>query len=216
MAQNQNDPGGKAGLKVELDLDDAPFLDEEEEEQAAAPPPEEEAAAPPVTAPLPATEPAPANKKKKLILAGIGGVVIIIVGVVANVFLFSGKTDAPPPPPPPVADVTETPPPPPPPQEFVMAWEPFWVEMKDTEGASQFLTIKFSVPTKNPIVFAEMNGRKLIIRDALFYYLRKQPILSLSDEAKVTALKDDLLTVINERLGSGKVSEILIEDYLLQ
>ncbi|MCC8193909.1 MAG: flagellar basal body-associated FliL family protein, partial [Deltaproteobacteria bacterium] len=100
--------------------------------------------------------------------------------------------------------------------QFTMQWEPFWVELKDTEGNSRFLTLTFSVPTDNPVLFGEMNGKKLVLRDALFYYLRNQPILSLRDETRVQAFKSDLMTVMNEHLGSGKVSEILIQDYIVQ
>jgi flagellar FliL protein len=140
--------------------------------------------------------------------------VLLVAAICVNVFLFS-----------------ETPPPAPEPEKVLAApkplpeapvplhllqWEPFWIELKDTEGAIRFLTLKFSVPTDNPSLFAEMNGKKLILRDALFYYLRNQPIISLTDEAKVQAFKGDLLTVMNEHLGSGKVSELLIQDYLVQ
>ena len=217
MAQNGKTSGEKGQLKVELDLDDAPFLDDEPEEDTEASAGADEPAAassePEIIA-VPA--PAPDNKKKKLIMAGAGGLIIVILAVVVNVFLFSGDTPPPPPPEPPKEDQAKTPPPPPPVQEYMMQWEPFWVELKDTEGASRFLTIKFSIPTTNPIVFAEMNGKKLILRDALFYYLRNQPIISLSDEAKATELKSELLTTINEHLGSGKVNDILIQDYLLK
>lgn len=212
MAQ-ENGTDKKAQFKVELDLDDAPFLEDEPEKEEKAAPAAKKAASP--AEPAPSATPAPklSARKKKLIIAGAGGAGIIVLAVLAGVFLFSGKAEPPPPP-----EITEehAKAPPPPAQEYTMQWEPFWVEMKDTEGATRFLTIKFTVPTTNPIVFAEMNARKLVLRDALFYYLRQQPALSLSDAAKAAALKSDLLTVINEHLASGKVSDILIQDYLLQ
>lgn len=220
MAQDEKSPGGKAQLKVELDLDDAPFLDDdpEEAEKPAAVTGKADAPAQLNTTSVP--EAKPGNKKKKLLIAGVGGAVTIVLAVVVSVFLFfGGDTPLPPPPPPPEPTVEEqakTPPSPPPVQEYIMQWEPFWVELKDTEGASRFLTITFSTPTTNQVLLAEMNGKKYILRDALFYYLRNQPIISLSDEEKATTLKSDLLTVLNEHLGSGKVNDILIQEYLLQ
>jgi flagellar FliL protein len=209
------------GAKVELDLDDAPFL--EEDEPAPAPEPAKETAAGPEKAPsAPAVSPSLKDRlladKKKLIMAGAAAAVLLIAGICVNVFLFSGEKPPPPPPPPAPEKVVVAPKPLPaaPAPQFVLQWEPFWVELKDTEGAVRFLTLKFSVPTDNPILYAEMNGKKLILRDALFYYLRNRPILSLADEAKVQAFKGDLLTVMNEHLGGGKISEILIQDYLVQ
>lgn len=211
----------KVDAKVELDLDDAPFLEEDEPE----PEPEPKKAAEPSpkkAAPVPEASPSLKDRllanKKKLIMAGGGAVLLIVAAVCVNMFLFSGEK---PPPPPPATEpekVLAAPKPLPeaPAPQFVMQWEPFWIELKDTEGAIRFLTFKFSVPTDNPILYAEMNGKKLILRDALFYYLRNQPIIPLTDTTRVQAFKEDLLTVMNEHLGSGKATEILIQDYLVQ
>ena len=208
----------KVDKKVELDLDDAPFLEDDEPE----PEPEPKKAPPPVreSAPLP-DKPSLRDRlnanRKKLILAGGGAVVLLIAAIAVNMLLFSDDT-----PPQPVAPEPEkvlaapkTLPPAPTPQ-FLMQWEPFWVELKDTEGAVRFLTCTFSIPTDNQVLFAEMNVKKLILRDALFYYLRNQPILSLTDTDRVQVFKSDLLTVLNEHLSSGKANELLIQDYLVQ
>lgn len=220
-------PPSKDNAKVELDLDDAPFLEEEEEEEEEPKPEPVKPPEPGKAAPAPAAREKPSLKdrllanKKKLILAGGGAVLLLAAAVGVNVFLFSGEDAPPPPPAAPAPDpekILAAPKPLPeaPVPQFTMQWEPFWVEIKDTEGAVRFLTCKFSVPTDNPILFTEMNAKNLILRDAIFYYLRNQPIISLRDEEKTQALKSDLLTVMNEHLGSGKVSEILIEDYIVQ
>ena len=210
----------KIEKKVELDLDDAPFLEDDEPEPT--PEPEKVSAKNQDAAPPPA-KPSIKNRllanKKKLILAGGGAVVLVAVAIAVNMFLFSDGDK--PPPPPPVPDpekvlVTPQPLPPAPVSNFLMQWEPFWVELKDTEGAVRFLTGKFSIPTDNQTLFIEMNVKKLILRDAIFYYLRNQPIISLTDDAKVQTFKSDILTVLNEHLASGKVNELLIEDYLVQ
>lgn len=221
MAQNEKDTAAKGDPKVELDLDDAPFLADEPTGEDTAPDAPEDA---PPPAASPAVKPGaeakpPLRKKKKIIFAVAGGVLLLLVAAAVYFFVFArSKSPSPPPPVSAPASVTaeEVPAPPPPPQEYVLQWEPFWVGLKDTEGAVRFLTLTFSITTQNPIVFAEMNAKRLVLRDALFYYLRNQPIISLSNTEKANELKSDLLTVVNEHLGSGKVSELLIQDYLLQ
>lgn len=218
----------KAGQKVELDLDDAPFLDDEPEpepepEKEPEKEPEESESAIDDTPPQSFLQRLLANKKK-LIMAGGAGVALILVAVVVNIFLFSG--DPKPPPPPPVeapavqTEVQVVPPKKPdeavPPPRFLLQFDRFWVEMKDTEGASRFLTLRFCIPTEKEILFVEMNAKMLILRDAIFYYLRSESAISLSDEKKADAFKSDIMTVINEHVGSGKVSEILIQEYLLE
>lgn len=229
MSQNPNETAAtenvtdlasssKGDAKVELDLDDAPFLNDEEPEPEPKKPPKKADQAP-TQPPEPVDEKKGLSKKKKIAIAGGAVGFLLVVGIVLKLFVFAG--DPPPPKPLPAPEpekVLATPQlsPPAPVPQFTLQWEPFWVELKDTEGAIRFLTVKFSIPTDNPVLFAEMNAKMLILRDALFYYLRNQPIISLSDEAKVKAFKGDLLTVINEHLGGGKASEILVQDYLVQ
>ncbi len=219
-AESQPASVSKVDAKVELDLDDAPFLDDETLE----PEPEAEEKAPESARSAPAAEGSSSTggkakpNRKKLFLAGGVALVLLIAGIGVNVFLFPGEQAPPAAPVPEPEKVLAAPKPLPEAAtpHHVLQWPPFWVEVKDTEGAVRFLTCKFSIPTDNAILFAEMNAKRLILRDALFYYLRNQPIISLTDEAKSQAFKSDLMTVLNEHLGSGKISEILIEDYLVQ
>ena len=222
-ASGAPDPSSvKKVQKVELDLDDAPFLDDEPELEPE--PKKEELPSREAAAETPVTEGKLSFKdrllanKKKLIIAVGGAVALVVIAVVVKIFLFGEPTPPPPPPPkePEIVTVAPKTLPPAPTSKFSLRWEPFWVEVKDTEGAVRYLTLQFSIPTENQNVFIEMNMKGLILRDALFYYLRNQPIISLSDDSKVQAFKGDLLTVINEHLGSGKVNEILIEEYLVQ
>lgn len=220
----QGTPSAKMEQKVELDLDDAPFLEDDLEPEPEPEPEKKDASSHRPDAPVTSAKGEATLKdrlsanKKKLVMAAGGAVVLLLMAVLVNVFLFSGEPEPAPPAPEEPETVTVAPKtmPPAPSPQFSMRWEPFWVELKDTEGAIRYLTLRFSVPTDNPNVFAEMNIKKLILRDALFYYLRNQPIVSLSDEARVQAFKGELLTVINEHLGSGKVNEVLIEEYLVQ
>ncbi len=158
-------PRSKVDTKVELDLDDAPFLEDDEPEPAPepakAPPQAREAAPPPVE--LSRKDRLLANKKK-LIFAGGGAVVLLAAAIAVNLFLFPGDETSSSQPPalePEKVLAAPKPLPPAPVPPFVMQWEPFWVELKDTEGAVRFLTCKFSIPTDNPTIFDEMNKKKL-------------------------------------------------------
>lgn len=214
----------KAAQKVELDLDDAPFLQEEETEQPKAPAPAAAETIPELPAP-----PAPAKSvslkerlmvhKKKLILAGGALMVLLLSGVGAYFFLSRSSTPPPPKEPPPKTIVVPDKPAPLPvaaAPKYQLAWEPFWVEQKDTEGAIRFLVATFTVPTDSSQLYSEMQAKKVVLRDALFYYLRNRPFTMFSDPEKVSALKRDLMTVINEHVASGKVEDIFIENYLVK
>ena len=217
-------PAGREEGKVELDLDDSPFLDDDEPEQKPEPVSQKKS-----TQSVEKDDPVqekPASFKdrllanrKKLVLAGGAFLLLFAVAIFVNTTILSGgDSPAPPPPEPEKVAVAQpaAPQPPAQPPVLVMQLEPFWVELKDTEGDSRFLTLRFNIPTDNPALHGEMSGKVFILRDAIFYYLRNQPIISLRDDAKVQAFKGDLLAVMNEHLGSGKVSEILIQEYFVQ
>lgn len=210
-----------AGQKVELDMDDAPFLEddepeaEEEKEEHGEP---DEVMPPPVEKPASFMQRLLANKKR-LFLAG--GAFVFLVAAAIGATIFLGGEKAPPPPPGPVERTEQLPEGPPPLPEaplpkHVMSFEPFWVEQRDTEGNIRFLSLTFAVPTDNDMLFAELNGKKLTLRDALFYYLSRRPLIMLQDEKTMATLKADLMTVINEHVANGKVNDIFIESYLVQ
>ena len=210
---------GKEEGKVELDLDDSPFLEDDEPE-----PESQEKTALTSESDAPAQEAPPSLKsrlfasKKKIIMTAGAAVLLFGAAIVVNISILPSKDMPPPPPhePEKVAVAPVTPVAPSPPPVLTLQWEPFWVELKDTEGDSRFLTLRFSVPMENPALYGEMSGKIFILRDAVFYYLRNQPIISLKDETRVQAFKSELLTVMNEHLGSGKASEILIQEYFVQ
>ncbi len=218
------EPGKAPSFKVELDLDDAPFLEEPlEEKKAAAPEPE--------TAPVPVKaeeKPKKANKfkillerlkakKKKLILAGGAACILLVAGIAANTLLFSEK--APPPEetgPKRVTIKTEPEPETPPEPVYLVTWDPFLVERHGSEGELRFLYCQFSTPTKDPVLQAEILAKRIVLRDAIYYYLRNKPLTFLTDASKQTALKEDLISVINEHVSSAKISELYFEEYVVR
>jgi len=208
--------------KVELDLEDAPFLMPEEEK---APPP-----TPPSAQSLSLSPEGDAPKKKKFDLSGLlgnrklllivaGALVLLLVGGGATWFL-TRKKEAPPP----SAEVQKVvvpqqaapPSEPAKPVQTVLSWEPFWVEQKDAKGNIRFLVVKFSAPTENQKLVFEAQAKKVVIRDAVYYYLKNKSLTYLTDAANAETLKKDILAIMNEYLSIGKLEDLLIENYLVK
>lgn len=212
---------GRAAQKVDLDLDDAPFLeDEEEEEEQPEEAPEE----------LPSLEETPEKKKRNpmlFIIIGVGVIILLLAAIAIKVFFFDSSPEPEkeqpvqemplqeePPPPPPVEQA-----PPPPPEEpgiTLIRMKPFWIEQKDPKGAIRFLVARFSLSTTNELILAEYNRREVTIRDAVYYYLKNKDLNFLSDEKNGETLKKDLLMVINQYISVGQFDKILFEEYLVR
>ncbi|GFM35261.1 flagellar basal body-associated FliL family protein [Desulfovibrio subterraneus] len=213
------DGGGHAPAddKVELDLEDAPFLEDDEEEEA--PPP---LAAPEPVSLEPASEKKPnalkallGNKKIVISLAGVGVLLLILVAWL--VLKPAPRPELPPEPQVMTIQPDQAPEPEPQkPDSFVVSWEPFWVEMKDAEGHIRFLVCKFAAPTENEKLSWEAGTKKTVLRDAIFYYLRNKDLIFLSDKTNVDVLKADLLAVINQYMNNGQFEDLLIENYLVK
>lgn len=204
--------------KVELDLDDAPFLEEEEEEEEPAPADdleedegeEKEARARGVKALLEAI-----RRDKRLMAAVIGGAVLFL-GLLLTLLLWPSKEAPPPVDPlglPSESALTEEPPPPP---EHIVALKPFLVEHVTEEGEVRLLYCKFSVTTENEKLAWEITHKRLTLRDAIFYYLKNKDLRFLTDTTQVEQLKKDLLSVINQYLNVGQIETLLIEEYLVK
>ena len=206
--------------KVELDLDDAPFLMDDEE-------PEPEPEAPPDAESAPAdAEALPEGKKRlnfkallkdKRVLAGAGSA-FILLGVAAF-FLFGSSESAAPPPPEPAAEhvpESEEPKEPEKPTEYYIRWEPFWVEFNDKDGNTRFLICRFAGVTLNEIVKHEAEAKQTALRDTIYYYLVHKDKTFLGNTANADALKRDVLAVVNQYLSSGQLDQILLEDYVIK
>ena len=208
-------PGKTPSVKVELDIEDAPFLQEPDEPK------------PPVKEPEP---PAPQEKKppalkgrlaalladkKRLAIIG-GGLVLVLLAPVVVSLVLGGKS-APPPQEPvrklvpdePVRENTPAGP------KFLFKGEPFLIERRGSEGEIRFLRCRFSIPTDNPSLYGELQAKNIAVRDAIYYYLNNKPVTFLSDSTQTEVLKRDLISVINEHLTSEKIQELYIEDYLV-
>lgn len=218
IKEQEKAPG--EGDKVELDLEDAPFLDEEEEEEE----PEdlvvpEEGEAPDLEGPSIDLDKMAARKKRLFMIIGaaLGLLLILLI-----LLIWSPWSEDEPeiPEPEPQEEVEEeeqvVEEEEPTPQEFIVSWEPFWVEHRNDQGKVRFLVCKFSAPTDNEKLSWELKQKTVVLRDAIFYYLRNKNLTFLSDKENVELLKADLLSVINQYLTNGRLENLLIEEYLVK
>lgn len=195
--------------KVELDLDDAPFLEEEdeEEEEEQAPEPEAQPAAPEKT-------PKASLLKDKRVLMAMGGVLVLALALV--VLLWPSPEPPPPPPPPmPEPEITEQEKEPEK-QDFVVKMEPFWIEYQTDDGKIRLLKCSFATSTNNEKLSWEIQTKTLVLRDAIYYYLRNKDLLFLSDKKNEEVLKKELLSVINQYLSTDRLTTLLIQEYLVR
>ena len=225
-----NAPPPARGVKVALDIDDAPFLQEPEEEK-----PKEKPAEPakPVSAPQPKAAKAASPSrlqalldrlqarlpgKKKLIIIG-GGLTFVLVVLPLILMLVLGKAKTPPPVAHepvrilvPIESLREDPPPGP---RFLYRLGGFFIERPGSEGELRFLRCSFAIPTDNPALFAELGAKELVVRNAIYYYLTHRSLSFLADNRSREILKSDLLAVINDLLSAENVQELLFEEYLV-
>jgi len=213
-AQLDDSEASRATQKVDLDLDDAPFLEDEEEEEEITEVEEE--------TPLLQEEdgkPRPglgALFKNKLFITSLG---VILILVVVIIILLLREPDTPPPPPPaPVEEtqieeeipvVTETP-------QILIRLDPFLIEQKDEEGKIRFLEIRVLVSTEDEGLSMQFKQETYAVRNALFYYLKNKDLQFLSDKKNSDKLKSELLAIINQYMGFGQFETLMFEQYLVR
>ena len=193
--------------KVELDLDDAPFLQAEEK-------------APDLPTTVDAVPDAPDDgekqrRKKKLMLIGaIAAAVLIVAAAAVWWFFFRVPPPAPPAGPEPEVIVVPKAPAPAGPSDIVREFAPFIVPIKEADGKTGFLVCKFSAITTDPGLTTEIDRQRTALRDAIYFYLRSKDSGFLLDAHNATQIKKELLSVFNDYLSQGKLEDILFESYL--
>ncbi|WP_028586804.1 flagellar basal body-associated FliL family protein [Desulfocurvus vexinensis] len=208
----------KEQQKVELDLEDAPFLEEEEEEEEEQP---QEQPAAPVALESAADGPKPWFRRKEIIIPAGAGALALLVLLLWLVLRAAPEPEAPAPAPEELATQPGDEPLPPPaeeaqPQEYMVTLAPFWVEQRDDKGAVRFLVCQFTAVTNDEKLSFEITQKTTILRDAVFYYLKNKDLTYLSDKTNVEALKTDLLSVMNQYLSVGRLETILVDQYLVK
>jgi len=205
----------RGAQKVELDLDDAPFLEEEEEVKAEPAKP-----AAPVSFDSPKEEKAPLDKRKLIIIGAAALVILIAAAIGIKRLFFKGKPDS-------VQQDTEqtssnspasdnataTEPEKP---EIHVRMEPFWIEQKAGPDETRFLIVRLLLGTREPAIAKEFDARLMAARNAIFYYLKNKDVQFLTDEANTEQLKSELLMVINQYVTDGKFDTLMFEEYVVK
>jgi flagellar FliL protein len=202
----------RATQKVDLDLDDAPFLEEEEEVKPEPAKPKKE-----VSLTAEEADQAPPRDRKKLIIIGAAALILLLALVfTAKFFFFKGKAA------PPADNATqaaaqdngtqaapELP-------EFQVRLEPFWVEQKSGGDEVRFLIVRILLGTHEASVAKDFESRMLQARNAIFYYLKNKDVQFLADETNTEKLKTELLLVVNQYVSDGKFETLLFEEYVVK
>lgn len=97
-----------------------------------------------------------------------------------------------------------------------MPMAPFLVEMTDPKGQTRFLTIRFTAVTQEKAVELEFKRNGIVVRDAVYYYLKNKNMAFLTDRNNTETLKKDVLSVINQFLGAEPLENLLIEEYVVK
>lgn len=195
--------------KVQLDIEDAPFLIEPEDI-----PDDDEADA---SLPAFSADPLLERKKKKKRLLIIAGLSILLVLSVASWWVFRSMSPSIPPEPPEVIVVPSAPEPVnTAPQDHPVVFDPFWVEQKDAQGNTRFLTARFTLLSKDARLKEEALDKKLVLRDAFYYYLCNKPLEFFLDHENAPTIKNDLLSIANGYLSRGRLDDVLLESYLMR
>jgi len=208
----------KAEQKVELDLDDAPFLEEELEEE------KEEEKAEPETEEDKEEEVKEEqeiedlkSKRKKIILLGAAVGVLVVAALIVFLFLKGEKKEPPKEEkkiPEKKVEVKEKPPPPKP-KMIQLTLRPFWVDYP-VENGHRYLHIVLILSYEESRLNWELLRKRIVIRDALYYYLKNKKIDFFLKKENIPVLKKDILSIINQYLVYGRIKEIYLKDYLVE
>jgi flagellar FliL protein len=167
--------------------------------------------------PQPAEDKA-ASKKKKLLIIAAAICVLLLAGGGGALWWFVLRTPPPPPPAPQVVVVPTAPKDAAAPADFLIPIAPFWLELTSTAPRKQdtifFLVCKFTAISKSEAVSQEAQNKIIVIRDALYFYLKNKNYDFLTDPDNTQTIKNDLTSVINGYLVNGKVEDMLFERYL--
>lgn len=202
-----------ANQKVQLDIDDAPFLNEQAEEKLPVP---SEEHSPAKLQKEQAEEEKPAKSKKKLLILGAGLVLILALAAAAYFFFFSAPKEVEPEIQPPIIIVPSEPELPPAPPVYSVNMAGFLVPLTDQEGKIHFLDVSFILQSGDASVQMEAEEKVLVLRDSIFYYLRNQRYEYMKDPTQLLKIRQEVLRAVNEYLLQGKFEEVLLDQYLIR
>jgi flagellar protein FliL len=183
--------------KVELDLDDAPFLDNDYTPPTEQAPGDEARKA---FAHPDQEQPEVVRRRPRLFLVlGAATAATLAAITVAVVLLLPWHED----------EVTIPEP------SYLVSLEPFYIEQQASDGL-RFLQCRFTLPAGNAALESEIRAKQLLLRDALFFALSRREPTFLNQPEEATLLKRDLLTVINQLLTTGQLGDMHIAEYVIR
>ncbi len=197
--------------KVELDLEDAPFLKEESEEKKVVKDDKAEQEKQKEQEELERLE--KAKKKKKLIILGIAGFLLIaVLGAGAYFFLASSGEEVIPPSIIIVPGVPE--------EELSgnleVKLDPFWIELVNDKGKKEFLVGSFILHLSNLQGKDEVIINMKVVRDAIYYYFVNSDYEFLSEHQNIEQIKQGMIDLINQYVIHGEVSNIYFDSFLFR
>ncbi len=68
----------------------------------------------------------------------------------------------------------------------------------------------------HPVVGPTIERGTIVVRDAVYYYLKNKSMEFLTDKKNTETLKKDVLSVINQFIGAQPLDNLLIEEYLVK
>lgn len=215
-AQLDDSEASRATQKVDLDLDDAPFLEDEDEDEEV--PFEEE------ETPLLGEEEEEGPKlgikallTNKMVLIFIG-IILLLLAVI--IYLVARDPEPSPPPEPeaveevvpieePEPETEEVP-------EILIRLDPFLIEQRDKDNKIRFLEVRVVISTPDEALSRQFKQETYTVRNALYYYLKNKDLQFLSDEDNSEKLKKELLAIVNQYMGFGQFDTLLFEQYLVR
>ncbi len=231
----------KARAKVQLDIEDAPFLEDDEEEE------EEEKAEGEKKGEEgedgeegeegeEGSGKKKKSKKKKLIIIGAAALLlIIIIAVAAFLFLGGDKEEEIPAEPEPYVPevdaegniipnlelepfivVVEPFVEPTGPPVYSIDLEPFWVESRDADNKTFFIVCNFTLIAEEEKNLVNLNSQLSPIRDAIFYHLSTQDHELLTRPSNLQTLRKSLMDRVNELLPGIKIKDLLYTNYTVR
>ncbi|WP_319469841.1 flagellar basal body-associated FliL family protein [uncultured Trichococcus sp.] len=103
-------------------------------------------------------------------------------------------------------------------ESILVPQEEFLVNLKSNDGSpDDFLKIEMSIETIDEEKGAILTEKAAIVRDAIISVLRNKSTETIFDEAEgVLVIKQEIISKINQNLGSDVASELYITNIVMQ
>lgn len=193
--------------KVELDLEDAPFLNEEPEAEEKTKTEEDQGN--PDNKEKTEDGKKPDKKKKFIIIGAIAAVLLLVIGGAAGYLLMSDDEILP------NIIVVANPEVQAPPKAFELKLDPFVIQCIDSNGKIHFVKGSFILSTVHEDVFFEISNNQKVLRDAMYYYLEIQDPEILLDSANHQIIKNGLFETVNKYVMNGSIDHLYIDSLLI-